>query len=220
MHTARSAMRTCSACSSAVEYTATASTSSSWSARMMRTAISPRLATRTRLNTVAAYWRAWRVQGAGPRRASLRGPDRRSMQAAGRGPASLGGFNGGVSSARIAAEIARHEWWHTIEVAPGVVTRGGWDLRPTAERIPWPPSLVGLRCLDIGTFDGFWAFELERRGAAEVVAFDLPDLGAGDARHPFARARSGRPLGETFRVAAEALGSRASYGHRDVYDLS
>src|SRR5437588_7746992 len=50
MRTARSAIRTCSASSSAVEYTATASTSSSCSARITRTAISPRLATRTRLN--------------------------------------------------------------------------------------------------------------------------------------------------------------------------
>ena len=50
MRTARSASRTCSASSSAVEYTATASMPSSWSARMTRTAISPRFATRTREN--------------------------------------------------------------------------------------------------------------------------------------------------------------------------
>src|SRR5262245_51616279 len=51
MRTARSARRTCRASSSAVEYTATASIPSSWSARMTRTAISPRFATRTRPNT-------------------------------------------------------------------------------------------------------------------------------------------------------------------------
>src|SRR5438309_1938616 len=51
MRTARSASRTCSAPSSAVEYTATASMPSSCSARITRTAISPRFATRTRLNT-------------------------------------------------------------------------------------------------------------------------------------------------------------------------
>src|SRR6186997_2997854 len=50
MHTAWSARRTCSASLSAVEYTATASTPSSWSARITRTAISPRFATRTREN--------------------------------------------------------------------------------------------------------------------------------------------------------------------------
>jgi tRNA (mo5U34)-methyltransferase len=73
------------------------------------------------------------------------------------------------------ARVAELDWWHTIEVAPGVVTSGGWDLRPTAERMPWPSSLAGMRCLDIGTMDGFWAFELERRGAGEVVASDVLD---------------------------------------------
>ena len=46
--TAASAMRTCGASESAVLYTATASIPRSWAARMIRTAISPRLATRTR----------------------------------------------------------------------------------------------------------------------------------------------------------------------------
>jgi tRNA (mo5U34)-methyltransferase len=73
------------------------------------------------------------------------------------------------------ARVAELDWWHTIEVAQGVVTPGGWNLRPTAERLPWPPSLAGMRCLDIGTMDGFWAFELERRGAGEVVAGDVLD---------------------------------------------
>ena len=67
------------------------------------------------------------------------------------------------------------DWWHTIEVAAGVVTPGGWDLRATAGRLPWPVVLAGMRCLDLGTMDGFWACELEHRGAAEVVAIDVLD---------------------------------------------
>src|SRR5256714_8034232 len=47
MHTARSARRVCSAPASAVENTATASIPSSCSARITRTATSPRFATRT-----------------------------------------------------------------------------------------------------------------------------------------------------------------------------
>src|SRR5438067_3804165 len=50
MHTARSARRVWSAPASAVEYTATASIPSSCSARITRTATSPRFATRTREN--------------------------------------------------------------------------------------------------------------------------------------------------------------------------
>jgi tRNA (mo5U34)-methyltransferase len=117
--------------------------------------------------------------------------------------------------------VAALHWWHAIEVVPGLVTPGGWDLRPTAERIPWPP-LTGRRCLDVGTMDGFWAFELERRGAAEVVASDLVDPADQDPYTPLAEPRT-TPAdglrGRTFRVAADLLGSRARYVDRNVYDL-
>jgi len=83
--------------------------------------------------------------------------------------------------------------------------------------MPWPASLEGMRCLDIGTMDGFWAFELERRGAAEVVATDIPHSAAGDPLGGERRPGIGR--GETFAVAAELLGSGADYRHANVYDL-
>jgi SAM-dependent methyltransferase len=51
--------------------------------------------------------------------------------------------------------------------------------------------------------DGFWAFELERRGAAEVLATDLP----------------GSRGAATFPVARELLGSRVEYGAMDVLEL-
>ena len=71
-------------------------------------------------------------------------------------------------------QVADVQWYHSLELAPGVVTPGWFDLRPMAAKLPWP-TLTGLRCLDVGTFDGFWAFEMERRGAREVVAIDLLD---------------------------------------------
>jgi tRNA (mo5U34)-methyltransferase len=88
--------------------------------------------------------------------------------------------------------------------------------------MPWPASLDGLRCLDVGTMDGFWAFELERRGAGEVVAIDLADPERQDS--PVTE-RSRLPTsphelrGGTFRIAAELLGSRAEYRDLSVYDL-
>jgi tRNA (mo5U34)-methyltransferase len=91
-------------------------------------------------------------------------------------------------------------------------------LRPAAKKVPWPHSLAGLRCLDVGTMDGFWAFEMERRGAAEVVATDLPDSGAQDVP-ALKRPAASQRRGETFRVAAELLGSGAVYRERNVYDL-
>jgi tRNA (mo5U34)-methyltransferase len=102
-------------------------------------------------------------------------------------------------------------WYHTIDLGPGGVTAGQVDLRRVAPRV-LPPDLRGRRALDVGTFDGFWAFELERRGAA-VVATDVEQL--DDAEWPpLRRARTrevsdafGVELGRGFAVAHEALGS-------------
>jgi tRNA (mo5U34)-methyltransferase len=126
-------------------------------------------------------------------------------------------------AARARQRIAGVDWWHTIEVVPGVVTSGWWELRPVARKLPWPSeSLAGLRCLDIGTMDGFWAFELEQRGAAQVVAIDLPEGEGADA--PVAHRTATDPVGaprraSTFRLAAELLGSRVEYRALNVYDL-
>ena len=75
----------------------------------------------------------------------------------------------------LAREVEELWWYHTLELAPGVVTPGWHDMRPVLGEIPLPESLAGKRCLDVGTFDGYWAFEMERRGAAEVVAIDVID---------------------------------------------
>src|SRR3954454_2123419 len=69
-------------------------------------------------------------------------------------------------------------WYHTLDLPGGVVTPGEYDLRPIAGRLPWPQSLQGLRCLDVGSRDGFYAFEMERRGAVEVVSLDVDDPSA------------------------------------------
>jgi tRNA (mo5U34)-methyltransferase len=118
--------------------------------------------------------------------------------------------------------IAELDWWHTIEVVPGVVTPGGWDLRGTADALPWPAEpLNGLRCLDIGTMDGFWAFELERRGAREVVAGDVLDAARLDRfmadrlRGPQHR----RPSERNFALATELRGSRIELRDLNVYEL-
>jgi 2-polyprenyl-3-methyl-5-hydroxy-6-metoxy-1,4-benzoquinol methylase len=77
--------------------------------------------------------------------------------------------------ADLAAEVARARWYHGMELPGGIVTPGDYDLPDTARRIPLPASLAGKRCLDVGTRDGFWAFEMERRGAAEVVGIDVDE---------------------------------------------
>lgn len=115
------------------------------------------------------------------------------------------------------------EWWHVIELGDGETSPGAWDLRPLAERIPWP-DLHGKRCLDIGTADGFWAFELERRGASEVVAIDVLqpeqwDWPAGSSDEVASALNRRKRGGDGFLVAAAALGSRVTRLERSVYEL-
>ena len=124
-----------------------------------------------------------------------------------------------------AAVDAHPFWYHTIDVAPGVTTPGWFDLRHVVDPIPFP-DVRGKRCLDIGTFDGFYAFEIERRGAAEVVAIDVEDheaLGLAarlPRRRPGPRPRlSGPPKGAGFRLARELIGSKVDWRPLNIYDL-
>jgi SAM-dependent methyltransferase len=130
----------------------------------------------------------------------------------------------GQADAR-AAIASVPSWYHTIDVQPGVATPGAFDLRRIVERLPWP-EIRGKRCLDIGTYDGFLAFELERRGAGEVVAVDLPghehwdwELHQRDRGPDFMRHVAGPDVGAGVRVASRLLGSAVRLEHASVYDL-
>ena len=127
------------------------------------------------------------------------------------------------------ARVAAHPfWYHAIDVAPGLTTPGWFDLRHVVDQLPWP-DVAGKRCLDIGTFDGFFAFEMERRGAAEVVAVDIEDHRLwdwpADARPGLVDdierdvAFVGPPKGDGFRLLADILGSRAQWSPTSIYDL-
>lgn len=97
------------------------------------------------------------------------------------------------------------KWYHQIELMPGVTTPGSHDSKQELEllnQIGLPLDCNGLRVLDIGCRDGFFSFEMERRGA-DVVALDYaaPEV-----------------LG--FSVAAELLNSSLEYSVANVYDLN
>ena len=117
-------------------------------------------------------------------------------------------------------------WYHTLELAPGLVTPGYYDLRPIVPKLPWP-DVRGKRCLDIGSYDGFYAFELERRGASEVVALDVADPRDWDWP-PDAREEGLRKVldftdsrhAPGFDVACEAFGSSVQKVDMRIYDLA
>jgi tRNA (mo5U34)-methyltransferase len=128
-----------------------------------------------------------------------------------------------LDASRLRHEVAGLEWYHTLELAPGVVTPGWFDLRTVAGRIPWP-DLTGRRCLDVGTFDGFWAFEMERRGADEVQAVDLLDPMRWDwpampAADVIASVGKRKAAGRGFEIARDAFGSKVRRHEMSVYDL-
>jgi tRNA (mo5U34)-methyltransferase len=102
--------------------------------------------------------------------------------------------------------IAEHgRWWHEIELASGVVTPGDDSNRmklPILDGLGFPADMTGLRALDIGCSDGYFTFEMERRGA-DVIAIDfVPKSYMG------------------FATAKHILGSRATYRMDNVYNLT
>jgi len=128
------------------------------------------------------------------------------------------------TAAAAAARIAENPvWYHSIEVAPGVVTPGVVDLRAVATRV-LPDDLSGRRAVDLGTFDGFWAFEMESRGAT-VQAVDLDAV--DDAEWPplhrdRLRERSSElelSLGQGFAIASQLRGSAVERVTANIYDL-
>jgi tRNA (mo5U34)-methyltransferase len=111
-------------------------------------------------------------------------------------------------------------WYHTLEL-PGLTTKGLFDLRGDVPHYGIPEDLSGKRVLEIGTWDGFWAFELERRGAGEVIAIDVLDAARLDRFVPDRlRGAGGRRSSErNFALASELLGSRVELRDLSVYDL-
>jgi tRNA (mo5U34)-methyltransferase len=93
-------------------------------------------------------------------------------------------------------------WYHQIEVAPGVITPGSQNSAEMLAVLALPEDLSGQRVLDIGTRDGFFAFQCERRGA-EVTAIDYAGADVTG-----------------FQVAKQLLGSQVEYVEENVYNLS
>jgi tRNA (mo5U34)-methyltransferase len=65
-------------------------------------------------------------------------------------------------------------WYHSIELPDGSVIEGHQSIAQLRRRLamfPVPEDLRGKRVLDIGAWDGWFSFEMERRGAS-VLALD------------------------------------------------
>ena len=127
-----------------------------------------------------------------------------------------------MTAEQLRAEVERYPWYHTLDLGNGVVTDGMFDHRPHMHHYPLPGDLSGKRCLDVATMDGYWAFEMERRGAASVTALDLEDPSQLD--WPAALRGEDQTMDETkatrFALAKDALGSNVDRVLMSAYDLS
>ncbi|WP_354702344.1 Ubiquinone biosynthesis O-methyltransferase, mitochondrial [Paraconexibacter sp. AEG42_29] len=120
----------------------------------------------------------------------------------------------------IAERAAALGWYHVLELAPGVVTPGMFDLRGSEHHYHLPEDMTGMRALEVGTWDGFWAFEMERRGAT-VVAIDLDDereLDWPPRRRPTEWPERARGAG--FALASEVYESKVERVICSVYDMT
>src|SRR3954471_20611185 len=111
-----------------------------------------------------------------------------------------------MSAHALADRVAEVSWYQSLRLPGGIVTAGSFDTGAELERLPFPAALEGKRCLDVGTADGFWAFEMERRGAADVLATDVDSYFQQKSRVNFEHARDLRA-------------SRVRYEVRSVFDL-
>lgn len=107
-------------------------------------------------------------------------------------------------------------WFHTFALnrAEGIYTPGA--ARDHRYRLSFLPSdFVGLRVLDVGTFDGFYAFLAEYRGAERVVAVE------NEQYRLWVAARWGVELegGAGFRAIHRLLDSAVEYRRMDAFAL-
>jgi len=105
---------------------------------------------------------------------------------------------------KILKEISKvKSWYHQIELAPGIITPGVNNSTEVLKLLNLPINCRGLRVLDLGTRDGYFAFELEKRGA-QVIAVDyLPKETTG------------------FTVAQKILGNKnVNYKQDNLYNIT
>jgi tRNA (mo5U34)-methyltransferase len=101
-----------------------------------------------------------------------------------------------TSPTELRAAVEQIDWFHCIDLGHGIRTRGIYDPTTLLARLGLPARLDGRRALDVGAWDGFYSFELERRGA-EVLATDH-----------FSWSGEGWGTKDGFLLARDALGSQ------------
>jgi tRNA (mo5U34)-methyltransferase len=114
-----------------------------------------------------------------------------------------------MDQGKLATEIAKISWFHTFNFGNGVVTPGYDNSYKRIRTLHMPEDLSGSTVLDIGSWDGFFAFEAERRGASRVLATDS-----------FCWSGAGWGTKDGFNLARNILNSKVEDMEIDVMELS
>ena len=102
-------------------------------------------------------------------------------------------------------------WFHSLELGNGLFAPGQIKLDVLRRQLEWlhlPQDLTGQSFLDLGSWDGFYAFEAEQRGAARVLATDS-----------FSWNGSGWSNKQGFLLARDILRSRVEDMDIDIMDV-
>jgi SAM-dependent methyltransferase len=123
-----------------------------------------------------------------------------------------------IANAPSKGDLRLEGWYQTVELGNGLCSKGRVDLRGTVDQ-QLPESLEGKTALDLGTCDGFWAFEMEERGA-EVTALDVETFRDFDWLPSVKESRPESWMGKNFWLAHALRGSSVKREVCSVYDLS
>jgi tRNA (mo5U34)-methyltransferase len=107
------------------------------------------------------------------------------------------------------------QWWHSIDLGEGAVSRGKKtpEFHEAELRDLRLPDLKGKTVLDIGAWDGFYSFHAEAQGAARVVALDWftwvgePGRRGFDLAHRLRESRVEPVVGDFMTMDLETLGA-------------
>lgn len=71
-------------------------------------------------------------------------------------------------------EMIKSFWYHKVDLG-GFLTPGTYNMNDYLKYFPMPEDLSGKTAIELGAAEGFFAFEMEKRGAKVVIAIDLFD---------------------------------------------
>src|SRR5579871_6659419 len=105
-------------------------------------------------------------------------------------------------------DLARKGWFHSFRLPDGTFYDGHLSVEELQRRVSLMPieeNLSGRRVLDIGAWDGWFSFEMERRGA-EVVAIDCWDNPRFREIHAVYNSRVDYRLMDVMEISPDSLG--------------